>query len=983
MPHLKLHILFFLFAAALFFSCSNEQKTLVPKAKQGVMDLSNYDFESNDVVKLDGEWEFYWNRLLTTNDFKNDSLSLNPIFLKIPSVWTNTNIDNQKLNADGFATYRLRIKTNKANNLLAIKTKYIGSSYNLFVNGKLLIKCGLVGTSHNTTSPKRLPQECFFATDSTEQEVIIQVSNFRTRASGIYESIAIGTPKQIYDRKKNSLAFDVFIFGVLLVIGLYHLATFVIRREDFASLFFSLVCLSNAFYYSTHFDFILEHIYAVISWEQLVKVDYLNDYIRLPFFVLFIYHLYKEEVSKIFIYIVIAIVSVLALIILVTNAKLFSYTLYFFEVLASISVIYLISAIFRAIMHKREGAIYSLAATAFLLLTMVNDILYANGVIRSFYLTPFGIFIFTFSQSFILSLRISTLFHSQKLLTKRLSTLGKIKDKLIESTSYKLKDPLKIILENIEAERGFILLKNNTKWIVRGYISLIPSENHIPSNTTIDDITDKRQLHLIPIAIINFVLQHRKPITLHNACLNEHFAADEYIKNNQVKSVLCIPLLKKSELVGIVYVENRKDEGIFTDEKVELLDLLTSQILILIDNANIFRELMNLNKNLEEKVDLRTQQVEKQKEILIKQTEKLNNTNRILIDRQEEIEKQSQALKQQADYLQNVNKTFEEQNQMIQRQNFLIKGSINYAQTIQETILPTKDEIDTYFDSFIIYRPKDIVSGDFYWFFDASVNSEIQKKTVSLNAMIDDSNPESEINELIEKNRIDKERIRNLSRKLFNDKDPAQSAPVMQVLFVAVVDCTGHGVPGAFMSLIASRLLDEIICVKKIYNPREILEQLHQGIIKDLRQNQTDNKDGMDICLCKIELINKKDFRLTFSGAKRPLFYCRKDVSAIETLEGVRRSIGGSGTNSLGLDFTNQEIILNTDDTIYLTSDGFADQNNFQRKRFGTNKLIQILQNNADKTIDEQKNIVIRELNNWQQIEEQRDDITIIGLRLK
>lgn len=271
--------------------------------------------------------------------------------------------------------------------------------------------------------------------------------------------------------------------------------------------------------------------------------------------------------------------------------------------------------------------------------------------------------------------------------------------------------------------------------------------------------------------------------------------------------------------------------------------------------------------------------------------------------------------------------------EIIQTKNKHINNSLEYARTIQRSILPQKDIMDKEFESIIIYRPKDIVSGDFYWY------QKLHKKGVA------------------EKN------------------------------FLAVVDCTGHGVPGAFMSLIGNRLLTEIINEKGIYDPSQILEFLNLTIQVALRQDATDNNDGMDVCLCCIEnpskepLKNRTEIKLTYAGAKRPLYVFRNKTGTIEKIEGNRKSIGGFRAIRSKVDFSNKHTIINKDDIIYLTSDGFIDQNNNERNKYGTIRFVKLLNSIGSLPLEEQKQKLEQELNKHQKREEQRDDITIFGIK--
>jgi serine phosphatase RsbU (regulator of sigma subunit)/ligand-binding sensor domain-containing protein len=256
----------------------------------------------------------------------------------------------------------------------------------------------------------------------------------------------------------------------------------------------------------------------------------------------------------------------------------------------------------------------------------------------------------------------------------------------------------------------------------------------------------------------------------------------------------------------------------------------------------------------------------------------------------------------------------------ITNQHHHIKSSVSYASTIQNAILPSQKHLDRLFDNFIIYRPKDIVSGDFYWL------SEIENK-----------------------------------------------------IFVAAVDCTGHGVPGAFMSMIGSRLLSEIVNEKKIWETDVILEALNTGVRKALRQEQTDNTDGMDICLCKIEK-NDLGAEISFTGAKSPLFIYQNDKADLLRIRGDKKAIGGHHFQTLS--FTQSKVSLKKGDTIYLTTDGFVDQNNKERKKITTLGLMTLLKKGHDKPLATQKEFLETELGTWQGKEYQRDDITILGIKI-
>jgi len=274
----------------------------------------------------------------------------------------------------------------------------------------------------------------------------------------------------------------------------------------------------------------------------------------------------------------------------------------------------------------------------------------------------------------------------------------------------------------------------------------------------------------------------------------------------------------------------------------------------------------------------------------------------------------------------------------IEQKNNAINGSIRYGLTIQKAMQVSEDSLRKHFESFIISKPKDIVSGDFYWF------------SYQENRLYDED-----------------------KRCFYNN------------IYFAVVDCTGHGVPGAFMSMIGNRLLNGIVNEKHIYEPSKILDELNLEVVNALQQSETDNNDGMDICLIVIqqpEDASITERKLIFAGAKLPLIYYSMKNKQLNAVRGDRQSIGGIKIRHKKMPYTQHELKLEKNDLIYLSSDGFIDQCDLGRKRFGSAKLYQTLENNALNPMKAQKQNIEHELSSFMAGAEQRDDITIVGMKL-
>ena len=257
----------------------------------------------------------------------------------------------------------------------------------------------------------------------------------------------------------------------------------------------------------------------------------------------------------------------------------------------------------------------------------------------------------------------------------------------------------------------------------------------------------------------------------------------------------------------------------------------------------------------------------------------------------------------------------------ISEKNRQVQDSIRYAQRIQHSMIFSQDqELPDYLDYFTIYRPRDIVSGDFYWI-----------------------------------------------------------TQIDGVLFVAVADCTGHGVPGAFMSLIGHGHLSSLVQVERLKDPAEILRQLHLRIRRSLHQERISDVayDGMEIGLCAID---RSARQLRFSGAKRPLFVVSSG-GGLDAYKGDRAAIGGRQRERDRV-FTQLDLTLDTDRTYYLFSDGWTDQCDPHQNKFGTKRLREVLTTVAPLELPNQRTFLESTLNLFQKSAAQRDDIALLGFRI-
>lgn len=249
----------------------------------------------------------------------------------------------------------------------------------------------------------------------------------------------------------------------------------------------------------------------------------------------------------------------------------------------------------------------------------------------------------------------------------------------------------------------------------------------------------------------------------------------------------------------------------------------------------------------------------------------------------------------------------------------LINEQTKYAQTIQQSILPLKEEMREMMPNhFLFFKPRDLVSGDFYFV-----------------------------------------------------------TKIRERVFIAAVDCTGHGVPGAFMSMIGYNLLLEAIELNFIFEPAKILDYLQQRIVYALRQQQTDNRDGMDISIC---VIDREQQVLEYAGAKHPLLLIEN--GEMRKIEADRVSIGGILTKP-DHKFRNHKFDLAKISDFYMFTDGFRDQyGGGDFKRFMSKRFRELLFKNHHMRTSDQKRVIEHTFSEWCGRNEQTDDVLIIGVKL-
>ena len=265
-------------------------------------------------------------------------------------------------------------------------------------------------------------------------------------------------------------------------------------------------------------------------------------------------------------------------------------------------------------------------------------------------------------------------------------------------------------------------------------------------------------------------------------------------------------------------------------------------------------------------------------------------------------------------------KAVEETNVALNMQQNRVTDSIRYGERIQRAMLPKTEEIRAYLpQSFSLLIPRDILSGDFYYF------TELAGQ-----------------------------------------------------LYLAVVDCTGHGIPGAFMSAIGHALLNEIIIQRRITEPAEILNCLHTRVVAALNQQDGKNQDGMEIALCRIDLSNRQ---LVFAGARSPLY--QLSTKGIKKIRGGKQGIGGIKKVGIDRNYAQHVLPLDAASTYYMLSDGLQDQlGGAKNRKLNRQGLESLLGKAYQFDINQQEALIAENISGWRAENKQIDDILVVGFKV-
>lgn len=365
-PRSRAYCLVLPFLLLLSFLAQGQATSSHPKAKRGIIDVRNWDFASEKIA-LNGDWNFYPNELLSEDGLKEKPE--NP--MQFPAIWDKD---------IHYGTYELKILAPPIVQKFALEFPQIYCSYEVWVNGKKSGANGMVGNSHETTTPQWLPQAVLFNNPGDTISIVLRIANFHHDKGGIKEPIYLGTQEMILQQRAISITSNAIEFFVLITIGLSFLVIYYVREErKKIILYFALLCVSWALRSVFSNLYLAINYFPDFNWGMMVKIEYIMLYSTMIWAILFLSRLFPNESSKIVKYILVGLNCIFVIITIVSPPLIFTQWLSIYLAVAGILLLFGGIIVIRALINERVGVWFLVACVFLNILLFSYDIFVYEG----------------------------------------------------------------------------------------------------------------------------------------------------------------------------------------------------------------------------------------------------------------------------------------------------------------------------------------------------------------------------------------------------------------------------------------------------------------------------------------------------------------------------------------------------------------------------------------------------------------------------
>lgn len=430
-----IYFLFVIGALFVFIGMTNLIKdplSDIPQVNNGVIDLREMKDLDTSVVKLDGTWDFYWNTFTKTDQIIELD-SVEKISMIVPSSWDDASADENISNL-GYATYKLKIfiPEEQVDQTFGLYIPSVATSYKLWIDDNLIMSNGTIATNAKEMVPVNYARIAYFHPKEDTIDVTIEVANFSQRKAGLWESIHFGVANEIALLKEKNIAIQLLVVGSLVIMGIYNIFVYILRRNLNYSMFLGILCLLFAMRTLVIGETFFINVFPSFPWEIQVKLEYLPTVFGLPLLVKYVNELYSEDKFILFEKITIIISAIFAIMVLVTPAVIYTKYLAVFLIVVPITLIYFGNIFLKAYFNKRPASLFTLIGFTIFIVTLMSDSFYFLNITSNGTYSSAGFLIFILSQTFVHAIQFSEAHHQVEQLSEELIQANRSLEKKVE-----------------------------------------------------------------------------------------------------------------------------------------------------------------------------------------------------------------------------------------------------------------------------------------------------------------------------------------------------------------------------------------------------------------------------------------------------------------------------------------------------------------------------------------------------------------------
>lgn len=426
-------ILIIILITFMFFAISKMYSSGSGVVDKGKVDLSMVDFNQNELVALNGNWEFYWNRLLTSQDFIDEKPPQMDSIMKVPGSWDDRKAGTKVYPQHGVATYHLRLNYPSTLEDPALRITNVANAYKLYANGGLIAEVGKVSDNPSDFKEGEDSLILDLPKDTQEIELIFQVANWNYAKGGLRENPIFGS-KQVLERQKMILlAIQLFFIGSVVIFGIYYALLFFLQTKNKTALLFSMLCFISGLRSLIWGESPLKIIFPNVPFYVRAYINYITGYNLVPIIILFVLSIYPLECKKNILGLVLLPTIFFDVLLLLTPPEFMSSFTNYVYILILLQMIYMMGVLIKAVLNKRDNAILMFIALYVFALAIIQDIFHYKGIggINVSYMFLYGNFVVIMAMSFIQAKQQTSIHKKLILYNENLIEADALKDKIM------------------------------------------------------------------------------------------------------------------------------------------------------------------------------------------------------------------------------------------------------------------------------------------------------------------------------------------------------------------------------------------------------------------------------------------------------------------------------------------------------------------------------------------------------------------------